>query len=450
MNTSRTLRFAPLAAAAVMALSLGAQSALAQASGTQRVQLADAIVAVVNNEVITRHELADRMQRVERTMRAQGIGMPPAAQLERQVLESMIVDRAQLQLAREYGIRADDATVDRAVARIAEQNGMTLPAFRSQLEREGLSFARFRDEIRDEILMQRVREREVDNKLQVSESEIENFLAADAQASQTEQEFNVAHILVRIPENASAEQIAERRARADEVMRRLQGGADFAQLAATYSDAPDALSGGDLGWRTSERLPQLFMEAISRLQSGQASPPMRSANGFHIVKLNGQRRAEGDTLAGAAVQQTRARHILIRVNQLTSASEARRKLVELKQRMDNGAAKFEDLARSFSTDGTASRGGDLGWIYPGDTVPEFERAMDALKPGEISEPVESPFGYHLIQVLERKKDDVSDERKRRIARQVVRERKLDEAVQDWLRQLRDRAYVEYRIDEARS
>lgn len=423
----------------------------AHAQAAARIQLADAIVAVVNNEVITKHELATRVSRVERNMAAQGIGMPPRADFERQVLESMIIDRAQLQLARESGIRVEDVVLDRAAARIAEQNGMTLAQFRAQLEREGMPFARFRDELRDEILMQRVREREVDNKLQITESEVDNFLETDASAAQTEQEINVAHILVRIPENASAEQIAERRSRVDEVLRKLQAGADFAQLAATYSDASDALSGGDLGWRTPERLPQLYAETAENLADGQVSPLLRSANGFHILRLNGKRSADAKgALAGASVQQTRARHILIKVNQIVSASDARRKLVEIKQRLDNNAAKFEDLARSFSNDLSAAKGGDLGWIYPGDTVPEFERAMDALQPGQISEPIESPFGFHLIQVLERKQDNVSEERQRRIARQMIRDRKLEEATQDWLRQLRDRAYVEYRLDEARS
>jgi peptidyl-prolyl cis-trans isomerase SurA len=450
-RAARTLAGVLICASTVVAAPAHAQAQPQNGSAPPRVQLADAIVAVVNNEVITRHELDERLRRVERTMRAQGIGLPPAAEFERQVLESMIVDRAQLQLARELGIRADDATLDRAVASIAERNGLTPAAFRTQIEREGMSFARFRDDLRDEIMMQRLREREVGNKLQVADSEIENYLAADAKAAASEQEFNVAHILVRTPENASAEEIAERRKRAEAVLGQLQGGADFARLAATYSDAPDALSGGDLGWRTADRLPQLFLNTVQSLQNGQASTLLRSASGFHILKLNGRRAAQaGSSLANASVQQTRVRHILVKVNQIVSASDARRKLVELKQRLDNGAAKFEDLARTFSNDLTASKGGDLGWIYPGDTVPQFERAMDALQPGEVSDPVESPFGYHLIQVLERKQDDVSEDRKRRIAQQILRQRKAEEATQDWLRQLRDSAYVEYRLEEARS
>ncbi|WP_334188181.1 peptidylprolyl isomerase [Noviherbaspirillum sp.] len=422
-------------------------SAPAQAA-KPRVQLADAIIAVVNNEVITYQELTDRARMVERRMKNQGIALPPPAELQRQLLERMIVDRAQLQLAKEVGIRVDDLMLDRAISRIAEQNKMSLQEFRDRLEREGTPFNRFREEIREEIILQRLREREVDNKIQISESEVDNYLAVDKSAAQNQQEYNLAQILVRIPENATAEQIAERRKRADEILQQVKSGGDFAKIAATYSDSSDALTGGDLGWRNQDRLPQLFVDTVAGLNQGDVSPVVKSANGFHILKLVGKRTASAadNPNAAASVQQTRARHILIKTNQVVTPADARRKLVEIKQRLDNKAAKFEDLAKLFSNDLSASKGGDLGWIYPGDTVPEFERAMDALKPGEISEPIESPFGFHLIQVLERKKDDVSKERQRLIARQAIRERKLDEATNEWLRQLRDRAYVEYRFD----
>ncbi|HEY8608800.1 MAG TPA: peptidylprolyl isomerase [Noviherbaspirillum sp.] len=416
---------------------------------SQRVYLADAIIAVVNNEVITRQELLERLRTVERRMRAQNIALPPQGDFQRQLLERMIVDRAQLQLAKEYGIRVDDSMLDRAVARIAEQNRLTMPQFRAELERQGTPYARFREDIREEIMMQRLREREVDNKIQISESEVDNYLAAEKGTTPNQQEFNVSHILVRIPENATAEQLAERRARAENVRQQLQAGGDFAKLAATYSDATDALSGGDLGWRTTERLPQLFVDTVGNLKEGEISPVIKSASAFHIVKLAGKRTASIMKTPGtAAVQQTRVRHILIKVNQIVTPDDARRKLIDIKQRLDNNAAKFEDLAKLFSNDLSASRGGEIGWVYPGDTVPEFERAMNALEPGQVSEPIESPFGYHLIQVLERKKDDVSAERQRLIARQAIRERKLEEATQEWLRQLRDRAYVEYRFDTA--
>jgi len=411
--------------------------------------LVDAIVAVVNTDVITVKELDDRLQLVEQRMKRQNMQIPQRDLLQKQLLERLIVNRAQMQLAREGGIRVDDIMLDRAVARIAEQNGATVQALRDQLERDGISFARFREEIREEITLQRLREREVDNRLQITESEIDNFLAASGGQTDTDQqELNIAQILIRVPENASPQQIADRKKRAEQAMEQLKAGGDFAKVAASFSDAGDALSGGDLGWRSPSRLPQLFVEATEKLSDGQVAPLVRSANGFHVLKLVGRRTASvvkaGPT---STVQQTHARHILIKVNQIVSAADARRKLVELKDRLDNNAAKFEELARLYSNDGSASKGGDLGWIYPGDTVPEFERAMNSLKPGEVSQPVESQFGYHLIEVIERKAEEVSKERQRMVARQALREQKVEEAYEDWLRQLRDRAYVEYRLDE---
>lgn len=415
---------------------------------SKNVRSVDSIAAVVNNEVITRNDLEQRIRIVERRMRNQNVAVPSRAQLERQLLERMITDRAQLQMAMELGIRIDDTMLDRAVARIAEQNKLSLTDFRNEIERDGTAFNLFREEIREEIAIQRLREREVDNKIQITESEVDAYLNSDTGAL-AKQEINLGQILIRIPENASAEQIANRRARAEDVLRQLRTGADFGKTAASYSDATDALEGGDLGWRNVDRLPQLFVEAIADLKQGDLSKIVKSANGFHILKVMGKRAANAapSTSAASSVRQTHARHILIKVNQIVTAADAKRKLTELKERLDNKAAKFEDLAKLFSNDLSASRGGDLGWIYPGDTVPEFERAMDALKPGEISAPTETPFGFHLIEVLERKADDVSRERQRLVARQAIRERKLDEATQEWTRQLRDRAYVEIRADD---
>ena len=418
------------------------------ASGRQPV-LVDAIIAVVNMEVITQRELEDRLLLIERRMKSQNMQMPSRDVLKKQLLERMIVNRAQLQLAKEYGIRIDDAMLDRSVARIAEQNKLSIQDFRGQIERDGVSFTRFREEIREEIALQRLREREVDNKLQVTESEVDNYLSTSSGKAQgAEDEINIVHILVRVPENASADQIAERRKRAETALAQIKSGADFSKVAASFSDASDAMTGGQLGWRSPSRLPQLFVETTEKLKEGEVAPLVRSANGFHILKMAG-RRSASVVKSGATnmVQQTRARHILIKVNQVISANEARRKMVELKARLDNNAAKFEDLAKLYSNDLSAGKGGDLGWVYPGDTVPEFERAMNSLRPGQVSEPVESPFGYHLIEVIERKTEEVSIERQRLIARQALRDRKLEDAYEDWLRQLRDRTYVEYRLDD---
>jgi peptidyl-prolyl cis-trans isomerase SurA len=413
-------------------------------------QTIDAIVAVVNNEVITRQELAGRMRDVVQRMRAQGIEAPPPAEFQKQLLERLIIERAQVQAAKEFGLSVDDKMLDAAIGRIAEQNKLSMTDFRKQLDHDKIAYPTFREEIRQEILLQRLREREVDNKIQITESEVDNYLTAEAsnkETKQAQQEVSLAQILIRVPENASAAQIIERRKRAEEALQQLKTGGNFGKIAATYSDAPDALTGGELGWRQQERLPQLFLEAVAALSPGQVSPILKSANGFHIIKLNARRAASADKADAAPVEQTHARHILIKVTPTVAAADAKRRLVELKARLDNNAAKFEDLAKLYSNDLSASKGGDLGWIYPGDTVPEFQRAMDALKPGQISEPIESPFGYHLIQVLERKTDSASSDRKRLAARQAIRERKLEEATNDWMRQLRDRAYVEYRTDE---
>ena len=424
--------------------------AAAPSAGAQRMRPVDAIVAVVNNEVITGVELEARMQTVEARLKGQNIAVPPRAQFQQQLLERMIVDRAQLQLAKESGLRVEDPLLDAAVARIAEQNGLSLADFRKRVEADGATFERFREDIRSEILLQRLREREVDNKVQITESEIDNFMAAGGGAQGAQPEINLAQILVRIPENASAEQITQRRQRAEEALQQLRSGADFARVAATYSDASDALKGGEMGWRTLDRLPQIFIDAVADRRDNELVVA-KSANGFHILRVLGRRTSTpgkaGATAAAPAVTQTHARHILIKVNQVVPANEARRKLVELKERLANKAATFPELARLYSNDGSAAKGGDLGWLYPGDTVPEFERAMTALQPGQVSEPVESPFGFHLIQVIERKTDDVSQERQRLQARAALRERKIEEATEEWLRQLRDRTYVEYRAEE---
>lgn len=418
----------------------------APANRNAKTEVVNRIVVVVNDDVITQKELDERLSSVERRLAAQGTALPNREELKKQLLERMIVDRAQLQLAKENGMRVDDIMLDRSIQRIAEQNKMTVQVFRNQIEKEGTSFAAFREEIRDDIMMQRIREREVDSKIQVSDLEIDNYLAAEEKTPNSQQELNLAQILVRIPENASPEQIAKQQARAAEVLKKIRAGEDFAKLAATYSDAPEALKGGDIGWREQDRLPQLFVDAISKIKVGEVSEGIRSPNGFHLIKLLGKRAMAEKALAPDVVQQSHVRHILLKISQVMTAAEAKQKLLDIKQKIENKTSSFEELAKSFSNDLSATKGGDLGWIFPGDTAPEFEQAMNKLALNEISNPVESPFGVHLIQVTERKSDDVSKDRKRAAARQAVRERKSDEALQDWLRQLRDRAYVEFRLD----
>jgi peptidyl-prolyl cis-trans isomerase SurA len=402
----------------------------------------DRIVAVVNDEVITRGDLDERIRLAAAQMKQQGAPPPPREALERQVLDHMIVDRAQLQLARETGLRVDDGDLDRAVQRIAQENKLTAAELRAVLEKDGIPYARFREDIRSQIVLTRLREREVDNRIVVAESEIDNFIGTQQAQAGRADEFNFSHILVTVPENASPEQIQARRGRAEQALEQLKSGTDFRQVAATFSEAPDALQGGTVGWRDADRLPTLFLDALKSMTAGTVSPVIRSANGFHILRLNERRGSTNPVI----VRQTRARHILLKTNELVPEAEAQRRLMGLKERLDN-KADFAELARAHSEDASSVRGGDLGWLFPGDTVPEFERAMDALEPGAVSTPVRTPFGWHLIQVQERRNEDMSRERQRVEARRVLRARKSDESYQEWLRQLRDRAYIEYRLEE---
>ena len=406
----------------------------------------DAVVAVVNAEVITRQELSRQIDLVRRQLDARKIEVPPQDVLESQVLERMVLDRAQLQMARNYGIRVDDAQLERAISGIASERGLSVAEFRARVERDGLSWDRLRGDIRQEIIQTRLREREVESRIQVSDADVDAFIAERERLAGEDVEFELAQILVRVAEGASSEDIQRRRARAEEVLAAVsRPGSDFAALAASYSDAGDAMSGGSLGWRGADRLPQIFVEAVNSLKPGAATI-VRSPNGFHVLKLVGKRTAAGSASAMEPVTQTRARHILMRVSENQSESDARRRIEELRQLVERGA-DFGDVARQNSADSTAGRGGDLGWVMPGDTVPDFEQAMNALSPGQISQPVRTPFGFHLIQVLERRQQAASAERMRAIARQSLREQRGEEAWQDWLRQLRDSTYVEYRLDE---
>jgi peptidyl-prolyl cis-trans isomerase SurA len=419
-----------------------AQSTRPDRAAPARIDMLDRIVAVVNKEVITQFELAERTAQVQKELQRRGASSLDRSGIERQVLERLVVEKVQLQFARETGMRVDDLELDRTVNRVAEGNKLSLVEFRQRLEADGIPFDKFREELRNEILLNRLRDREVTSKLTVSVGEIDNFIQEQSEKKEAGTEYDIAHILVRVPEQATPAQVEARRARAEEVVNRLKEGTDFAQLAATYSDAPDALQGGAMGWRGEQRLPELFVEALKGLKPGGVSGVFRSPAGFHVIKLIEMRGAGAPLL----VEQAHVRHILVRTNDLVSEDEAKRKLLGLRDRIVNGV-NFAELARLNSDDGSASRGGDLGWVYPGDTVPEFERAFNDLKLMEVSQPVKTSFGWHLIQVLERRTADVSSDRRRVEARKVLLDRKGDEAYQEWLRQLRDRAYVELRLEE---
>lgn len=402
----------------------------------------DRIIAVVDQSVITEQELADRINTVTAQLEKQGTALPPADVLQKQILERLIVDSLQLQLANQTGIKVDDTQLDKTIERIATQNKFTVEEFKKALEADGLTMRKFREDIRSEITIARLRERDVDNKITVSDGEIDNYLTTQANRGEIQDEFEIAHILVRTPEDSSPEDLDKVRAKTEKAMQELSSGKDFVQVSASYSDAPNALEGGKLGWKNSTQMPALFLEAVKSMQVGEISQPLRSPNGFHILKLT-NRRGGASTLM---IDQTHARHILIKLTEVVSEKDGKQKMDTIKERLDNGVT-FEEMARQYSEDGSASNGGDLGWVNPGDTVPAFEKAMNDLGLGEISEPVRSPFGWHIIQVIERRKQDMSKEAARLKARQEIRARKSDEAYQDWVRELRDRAFVEMRLED---
>jgi len=408
----------------------------------QQVADIDSVVAVVNDDVITRNELDDRVREVARQLQRQNTPLPAEDVLQKQILERMITDMLQRQYAKENGVRVDDTQLNLAITRIAQQNNFpSLDAFRAKLEADGVDYKKFREEIRSEIISTRLRKREVESKLVISEREVDDYLANKARIGSEGEEFHLAHILVVVPEQASAAKIQAARERAEQALSKLNGGADFAQVAASISDAKDALKGGDLGWHSGDTIPPLFMNVLQNMKPGQISAVLRSSSGFHILKLLEKRSAN----APVVITQTHARHILIKTSEIMPEAEAKKRIMEIKQRIEAGA-DFAEQAKRYSQDGSAQQGGDLGWLSPGETVPEFEEEMNKLKPGQMGV-VQSQFGWHLIQVLARRNTDVSEQQKRQQARIAIGTFKSDELFQDWLRQLRDQAFIEYRLKE---
>jgi len=402
----------------------------------------DRIVAIVDQTVITEQELESRIVSLSAQLKKQGTELPEASILRKQILERLISDALQLQYAAQTGIKVDDTQLDKTIERIAEQNKLTVRGFYDALNQDGISVRKFRSDIRNEIIIARLREREVESRVNVSESEIDNYLTTQASTNQNQDEYEISHILIRVPEDAATEDVQKAKVKVDEILAALAAGTSFAKVSASFSDAPNALEGGNIGWKQSAQMPALFLDALKAMQKGEVSAALRSPNGFHILKLTDKRGGSSPLI----IEQTHARHILIKLSEVMSEKDAKTKMDGIKERLDNGE-KFEVLARQFSEDGTASNGGDLGWVNPGDTVPQFEKAMNNLQPNQISEPVLSPFGWHVIQVLERKKQDMSKEAARLKARQEIRARKADEAYQDWIRELRDRAFVELRLED---
>ncbi len=416
---------------AAVSLLLWTGAALAQPAARQPVLL-ERVAAVVNNEIILESEVQRRLAQARQAIAKAKQPAPPEDRLREQVLDRMVNDLALLQRATQVGLSVDDNTLNRAIARIAEQNGMSVEGLSAQLQSEGIAFERFRQDIREEILLTRLREREVDNRLTVSEAEIDAFLAAQGASLSRSEEWRVSQILL------------DSEAKAKAVAQRLQGGEDFAAVARELSLSPDATNGGDLGWRGAERLPTIFMKAVEKLQPGQWTGPFQSPGGFHILRLEDRR----SSIRSQVVDVFRARHILIRVDAQTSEQTAIRRLQELRRRLSLGEA-FEQLAKDFSQDpGSAAKGGQLDWAYPGDLVPEFERASLGLARGQVSEPVRTVFGFHLIEVLDRKQEPLTEDRLRLIARLSLRDRKLADAVDDWTREIRANSYVEIKRDDS--
>jgi peptidyl-prolyl cis-trans isomerase SurA len=423
------------------------QRAVPAASAGAAVQRsADFIVAVVNSEPITNNELRTKLLRTEQQLLQQGTAVPPRGELVPQLLERMISDKAQLQMARASGLRVDESAVDAAVESIARQNQITVDELRRRLKIDGIDYKQFRSELRDELLVTRLRQREVESRVTVSEQEIDQFLrdqqgSAGAGADLSAMALNLAEILVAVPENATPAQVAALQAKAQQVLERARGGADFAALANEFSSAPSRSNGGQMGLRTADRYPPLFVEATQSLRAGGLAGPVRSAAGFHILKVVEKRQAGAPD---AVITQTRARHILLRPTPPLSEAAAIEKLAGFKKRIQAGQADFAALARESSQDGSAKEGGDLGWANPGMFVPEFEKVMNSLSPNQISDPLVSRFGVHLLQVLERRETQLSAREQRDIARNMLREKKQQEAYVTWVQDVRGRAYVEFR------
>jgi peptidyl-prolyl cis-trans isomerase SurA len=401
----------------------------------------DYIAAVVNQDVVAASEVVQRTERLRQEARQRGEVMPETAGLRKQALEALIEERVQITYARDTGQRVDEPELDRVVANVAAQNKLTMAQLLERLKQDGTDYKSFRENLRDQMLTERVREREVQGRIKITDAEIDAWLDKRRAALEQGGQINLAQVLVSVPEGASEAVVAERRARAEEALARIKGGEDFAKVAREVSEDGNKARGGEIGMRPADRLPDIFVAAAKDLKTGQVAPALlRSGAGFHILKVVERQGAASLTQS----LQTRARHILLRPSAQLSAEVAARRLAEMKRQIESGQAKFEALAKANSEDGSAEAGGDLGWMGAGGFVPEFEEAMNALPLNGISQPVMSRFGVHLIQVLERRTVEVEMKQLRDQARAALREQKYDEAYQEWVKDLRAKAFVEVR------
>lgn len=405
------------------------------------IRLIDQVVAVVNEEVITQQDINEALQNTIHQLQQQDTQLPRQDVLEKQLLEHLITKRIQLQRAKEVGLTVSDDDLEQTLRRIAKDNQLSMNEFRQVLAREGTNINAFREEIREEILMTRLRDQAINERVNVTESEIDNFLEDQANSPVANEEYRIAHILLHTSEQMDEAQIAVRHERAEAAHEKLLQGASFAQITAEYSDAPDAMQGGELGWRSLGQMGSPFAELLSQMQPGDITPVVQSPIGFHILQLQERRQQENPV---TIIEQTHAQHILVKVSEITSEEDAYQLITQILGRIHNGA-DFMEMAKTHSEDASASAGGDLNWISPGDTVPEFEQVMNALLPGQVSQPVRTPFGWHIIKVIERRSQDVSELKQRETARRAIHARKADAVTQEWLQQLRDQAYVEYKL-----
>ncbi len=399
------------------------------------------IAAVVDDDVVTLNELDRRVDSLSKQLSAKGTRLPPRDILERQILERMIVEKLQLTMAKKRGIQVADEQLNQIISDIAKRNGMSMKRFRATLKKDGIDFASFREQVRDEVVISRLKNNMVDSKVNVSAQEVDAFLEGNKKRGRSI-EYRLHHILVSLPGNASPEQIQEKKNKATGLLKRLRKGENFSQVAISYSDGPQALEGGDLGWRKLAQLPALFADVVTKMKKGEVSDLIRSSGGFHILRLSNSR---GDKKV--MLRQVHARHILIATNQLVSDSEAQKRAFRLLQRINKGE-DFAILAKKNSDDkGSAVKGGDLGWADPSIYVSEFQKALKDTKVKKISQPFKTQFGWHIVQPLGWRTIDNTDEAKRNDAFLALRQRKVEEETQNWLRQLRDQAYVEYRLNQ---
>jgi len=411
------------------------------APGSNLPRQADYIVAVVNSEPITNNEVRIRQARIEQQIAAQGGEMPPRDRIAKEVLERLILEKIQAQLAVEGGIKVDDYAVSQAEQGVARQNSVTMEEMERRLASEGLTRERFRQELRSQLQLQRLRERDVESRVRVTEADVDQFLRDQQNnADPSKTEINLGHILILVPEGASPEVVEQRRERAQKAADEVRAGKDFGTAAREYSDAAEGKSGGELGLRPADRYPELFLSATRQTPVGGMVGPVRSPAGFHVLKVIERNRGGIPSVA----VQNHARHILLRTGPQLSEAAAAERLADYRRRIESGNADFASLAREYSQDGSAKDGGDLGWASPGRYVPEFEEVLSSLRPGEVSQPVVSRFGVHLIQLLERREAKLTPREQRDMVRDMVREKKLDEAYANWVRDIRGRAYVEYR------